>query len=96
MERGAIAPPFLATLLPGPLFVNIIVNYRCARVLLYTKMPKEAKTDETRLFCHIFFIVGFSIGRGAGPPRPLLWLRLCSIVTFQNEISKSRIQNRLT
>ena len=52
----------------GPLVVNIIVNYCCARVLLYAKMLKETETEETRLFCHIVIIGGISIrGGGAGP-----------------------------
>ena len=52
---------------PGLLVVNIIANYCCTHVLSYAKLLKEIETEETRLFCHIFFIVGISIGRGAGP-----------------------------
>ena len=47
---------------------NIIVNYCCARVLKYAKMLNEAKTEETRLFCHIFIIGSISWGRPAPPP----------------------------
>ena len=32
---------------PGPLVVNIIVNYYCTRVLLHTKMIKKTETEET-------------------------------------------------
>ena len=49
---------------PGPLVVNIIVNYCCKHVLLYAKMSKEIETEETRLFSHIFVIDGISIGGG--------------------------------
>ena len=49
--------------------VNIIVNYCCARVLLYAKMLKENETEETRRFCHLFLIGDISIG---GNPSTLL------------------------
>ena len=32
------------------------------RVLLYAEKLKEIENEETRLFCHIFFIDGISIG----------------------------------
>ena len=47
---------------PGPLVVNIIVNYCCTRVLLYAKMLKETETEETRIFCHLSIISDISIG----------------------------------
>ena len=56
---------------PGPLVVNIIVNYCCRQ-----KMLKETETEETIVFfCHIFIIGSISIGGGPAP----LWLRLCSV-----------------
>ena len=51
---------------PGPLVVNIIVNYCCVRVLLYVKLLKE--TEETRRFCHLFLIGDISIGRRGRAP----------------------------
>ena len=53
---------------PGPLVVNIIVNY-CWR----QKMLKETKTEETEVFFgHIFIIGSISIVGGPGPLGPPL------------------------
>ena len=43
-----------------------LLLYTC--VLLYAKMLKETKTEETRLFCPIFFICDISIGGGGAAP----------------------------
>ena len=50
---------------PSFLVVNIIVNYYCTRVLLYTKMLKE--TEEIRLFVTFFLLMAFQLG-GLDPP----------------------------
>ena len=55
---------------PGLLVLNIIRDYCSTRVLLYAKMLKETKNEETRLFCHIFIIGGISIGWGKGTGLP--------------------------
>ena len=54
---------------PGPLVVNIIVNYCCTQ-----KMLKETETEETIVFFCQIFIIG-SISIGGGP----LWLHLCPV-----------------
>ena len=60
---------------PSKLF---IVDYCCMHVLLYAKMQKETKNEETRLFCQTFVIGGILIKGAqvpwATPPPP--WLRL--------------------
>ena len=60
---------------PGLLVVNIIVNYRCTRVLLYAKnAEKYWNWRNNRLFCHIFIIGRISIGGGPGSlPPPSGW-----------------------
>ena len=45
---------------PGILVVNIIGNYCCTRVLLYSKMLKP-ENEETRLFRQIFIIGGIYV-----------------------------------
>ena len=49
-------------------WINIVVNYCCMRVLLYAKMLKEAKTEETIVFFVTFLsLVAFQLG-GARVP----------------------------
>ena len=50
--------------------MNIIVNYCCTRVLLYSKTLEETETEETKLFCDIIVIGGISIGEGPLPSPP--------------------------
>ena len=53
-------------------WINIIVNYCCTRVLLYTEMLQKTETEETILFFVTFLsLVAFQLG-GGGPPRPPL------------------------
>ena len=47
----------------SPLIVNIIVDYRYKRVLLYTKMLKETETEKTIGFLVTFLsLVAFQLG----------------------------------
>ena len=52
-------------------------------------MGKETETEETSLICHIFIIVGISIGGHQGPPGPPLATPRCKIITetYQTRIS---------
>ena len=53
---------------PGPLVVNIIVNYCCTRILFYTKRDEKTETEETiGFFYHVFINGGILIWGGDGP-----------------------------
>ena len=48
------------------------------RVLLYAKLLKETKTEETVVFFVTFLsLVAFQLGEARAPCPPPLWLRLC-------------------
>ena len=50
-------------------WINIVVNYCCMRVLLYAKMLKETKAEETIVFFVTFLLlVAFQLGGGRAPP----------------------------
>ena len=76
-------------------WINIVVNYCCMRILLYAKMLKETKTEETIVFFVTFLLlVAFQLGRARVPcpPPPPPWLRLWSqrsLPQFDGEFTAS-------
>ena len=81
---------------PGPLVVNIIVNYCSTQ-----KMLKNTKTDETIVFfCHIFIIGSIPIGRGPlGPPSGYayaLWCRARVVTSMRSKINFATTVNSKT
>ena len=63
---------------PGPLVVNIIVNYCCTRVLLHAKMLKETENEETIIFVTLLSFVAFRLG----DPCPLGYAYDCNFNTI--------------
>ena len=48
--------------------MNIIVNYCCTRVLLYTKILKKTETEKTIVFFVTFLsLVALQLGEGRAP-----------------------------
>ena len=72
---------------PGPLVVNIIVNYCCTRVLLYVKSAKRNwNWRNSTLFVSFLSLVAFQLG-GPGPPGPP-WPRLLPEINVFSSLSQ--------